>query len=125
MHLSPSPVKQVVMQQGLEMLAWITTALGIQQSGGPSFRVTDSPIKRWVILAQYGTQIYVIVGDLHEKYIEYLVEGTLPGNPFDLDSFLTMRLLGPFSIYSAEEIRVFGFLVLALTAVQHRDWKKE
>lgn len=46
MHLSPSPVKQVVMQQGLEMLAWITTALGIQQSGGPSFRVTDSPIKR-------------------------------------------------------------------------------
>lgn len=35
-----------------------------------------------------------------------------------------MRLLGPFSIYSAEEMRAFGFLVVALTIVQHRDWKK-
>ncbi|OQE30715.1 hypothetical protein PENFLA_c002G00754 [Penicillium flavigenum] len=44
--------------------------------------------------------------------------------PLDSNAYLIMRLLGPFSIYSAEEIQAFGFLVVALTIVQHRDWKK-
>ncbi|KOS36386.1 hypothetical protein ACN38_g12877, partial [Penicillium nordicum] len=97
-----------MMQQGLEMLAWITTVLGIKRSGGPTFQVLDSPIKRWV--TQYATQVYVVVGDLNETYIEYLVKGTVPGNRLDPHSFLKLRLLGPFSIYSAEEMRLFGFL---------------
>ncbi|CAI7656463.1 unnamed protein product [Penicillium crustosum] len=124
MHLSASSVKEVLMQQGLEMLAWITTTLGIQGSKGPRVQVLDSPIRRWVMLAQYATQIYFVVAELHEEYIEYLLKGTRSRNPFDSNAYLTMRLLGPFSIYSAEEMRAFGFLVVTLTIVQHRDWKK-
>lgn len=75
-------------------------------------------------MTQYATQVYVVVGDLNETYIEYLVKGTVPGNRLDPHSFLKLRLLGPFSIYSAEEMRLFGFLVVALTIVQHRDWQK-
>ncbi|KAJ5516045.1 hypothetical protein N7527_007605 [Penicillium freii] len=124
MHLSANSVKEALMQQGLEMLAWITTTLGIQGSKGPRVQVLDSPIRRWVMLAQYATQIYFIVAELHEEYIEYLLKGTRSRNPFDSTAYLTMRLLGPFSIYSAEEMRAFGFLVVTLTIVQHRDWKK-
>ncbi|KAJ9483291.1 hypothetical protein VN97_g10123 [Penicillium thymicola] len=76
------------------------------------------------MLAQYATQVYVVVGDLNEQYIEYLVKGAVPANRFDPRSFLKLRLLGPFSVYSAEEMRLFGFLVVALTIVQHRDWQK-
>lgn len=76
------------------------------------------------MLAQYATQIYFVVAELHEEYIEYLLKGTRSRNPFDSNAYLTMRLLGPFSIYSAEEMRAFGFLVVTLTIVQHRDWKK-
>jgi hypothetical protein len=39
MHLSSSSVKEVLMQQGLKMLAWITTTLGIQWSKGPRVRI--------------------------------------------------------------------------------------
>jgi hypothetical protein len=39
MHLSASSVKEVLMQQGLEILAWITTTLGIQESKGPGVGV--------------------------------------------------------------------------------------
>jgi hypothetical protein len=46
MHLSSSTVKEVLMQQGLEMLAWITTTLGIQGSKGPRVQIIDSPVKR-------------------------------------------------------------------------------
>lgn len=76
------------------------------------------------MLAQYATEIYFVVAELHEEYIEYLVNGTRPRNPLDTNAYLTLRLLGPFSIYSAKEIEVFGFLVVALTIIQHRDWKK-
>ena len=76
------------------------------------------------MLAQYATQIYFVVAELHEEYIEYLLKGMRSRNPFDSNAYLTMRLLGPFSIYSAEEMRAFGFLVVTLTIVQHRDWKK-
>ncbi|KAJ6180534.1 hypothetical protein N7519_010995 [Penicillium mononematosum] len=115
---------------------------------------------RWVMLAQYATQIYFIVAKLYEEYIEYLVKDTfsrepladrddasfdnlvknhkhlhdLAGTrvqiatsvsyPLDSNAYLIMRLLGPFSIYSAEEMLAFGFLVVALTIVQNRDWKK-
>ncbi|OQD66562.1 hypothetical protein PENPOL_c004G07612 [Penicillium polonicum] len=87
-------------------------------------RVHDSLIRRWVMLAQYATEIYFVVAELHEEYIEYLVNGTRPRNPLDTNAYLTLRLLGPFSIYSAKEIEVFGFLAVALTIIQHRDWKK-
>jgi hypothetical protein len=46
MHLSSSSVKEALMQQGLEMLAWITTTLGIQGSKGPRVQIIDSPIRR-------------------------------------------------------------------------------
>ncbi|KAJ5807616.1 Major facilitator superfamily domain general substrate transporter [Penicillium robsamsonii] len=46
MHLSESSAKEVLMQQGLEMLAWITTTLGIKGSKGPRVEVLDSPIRR-------------------------------------------------------------------------------
>ncbi|KAJ5534656.1 hypothetical protein N7527_000910 [Penicillium freii] len=52
---------------------------------------------RWVMLAQYATEIYFVVAELHEEYID---------------------------IYSAKEMEVFGFIVAALTIIQHRDWKK-
>ena len=39
MHLSSSSVKEVLMQQGPKMLAWITTTLGIQGSKGPRVRI--------------------------------------------------------------------------------------
>ncbi|KAJ9483294.1 hypothetical protein VN97_g10124 [Penicillium thymicola] len=45
-HLSSSSAKEVMMQRGLEMLAWITTVLGIKRSGGPTLQVLDSSIKR-------------------------------------------------------------------------------
>lgn len=46
MHLSSSSVKEVLMQQGLEMLAWITTTLGIQGPKGPRVQIIHSPIRR-------------------------------------------------------------------------------
>ena len=76
------------------------------------------------MLAQYAISVYFIVADLREEYVEYLIIGRYSRNPLNEKAFLTMEILGPFSIYSAEEIRVFGFLVIALTVVQHRDWKK-
>lgn len=60
---------------------------------------------------------------MKKEYIEYLVKGTRSRRPLDSNAHLTRRLLEPFSIYFAEEMRAFGFLVVALTIVQHRDWK--
>ncbi|KAF9243959.1 hypothetical protein DTO012A7_9454 [Penicillium roqueforti] len=123
-HLVSTSSREVLMQQGLEMLAWVAETLGIEGSEGPRVPLSDSPIKRWVMLAQYATSVYFIVADLREGYIEYSMTGERSENPLDKKAFLKMEILGPFSIYSAEEMRMFGFLVVVLTVVQHRDWKK-
>lgn len=37
-----------------------------------------------------------------------------------MNDLSNMRLLGPFSVDSVQEMQVFGFLVVALTITQHR-----
>ncbi|CAI7587146.1 unnamed protein product [Penicillium bialowiezense] len=54
------------------MPAWIAATLNINNSNGPTIPVIDSPIKRWVMLAQYATDVLFIVAHLHEEYVEYL-----------------------------------------------------
>jgi hypothetical protein len=46
MPLSGSLIKVVLIQQGLEMLAWIATSLGIKGTEAPRAQLSDSPIKR-------------------------------------------------------------------------------
>jgi hypothetical protein len=77
-----------------------------------------------VILAQYATDIFFVVTEVYEECIKNMIGGTRSTNPFNINAFLKMRLLGPLRIYSAAGMRVFGFLVVALTTVHHRDWKK-
>ncbi|KAJ5196946.1 hypothetical protein N7449_007425 [Penicillium cf. viridicatum] len=103
-------IRALLMQQGLEMLAWIITSLVVY---------------RWTMLIQCGTDMYMIAADVPQEYLEYLAQGTKSCNPLKPDIFLNMHLLGPLNILSKGHMDTFGFLVVALTMIQNQDWGKK
>jgi hypothetical protein len=62
--------------------------------------------------------------EMHEGYpLHYVLESSKVNKPMDLKSS-TMRLLELFIILSAGHMKAFGFLVVALSINQGRDWVK-
>lgn len=78
---------------------------------------------RWIMLSQYGTEMFMTVAEVHQEYLDYLLRGSLQ-NPHCPASFLTLRLYGPFSIFDKNDMEIFGFLVIALTCFHHREYEK-
>jgi len=86
-----------------------------------NYTLTDAV--RWIMLSQYGTEMFMTVAEVHQEYLDYLLQDSLL-HPESLASFLTLRLYGPFSIFDKNDMEIFGFLVIALTCVHHREYEK-
>jgi hypothetical protein len=79
---------------------------------------------RWVMLSQYGVEMFLTVAEVHQTYLDYLFDGFLR-NPDLIESFLPLRLYGPFSIFDKKDMEIFGTLIVALTCVHSREHEKE
>lgn len=79
------------------------------------------------MISQHCREIYIIVASFTPEYIRYLDGTSLDNDTFER-KFLLLSLYGPFNIFIAEDMGLFGSIVVILSLQQEfdrRDQKKD
>ncbi|KAJ5389192.1 uncharacterized protein N7496_000260 [Penicillium cataractarum] len=102
--------RTVYRSRDLRGLYWEETAKMVSWIQHDLWKNRQQPPPRYLIISQYQTEIFIIVGNFNKEYEEYIrvIDGHKIGAPKPVPEMMEMQEYGPFNIDDASHMKEFA-----------------